>query len=218
MSRDITAGFWSNDLSTPMIADQDRGYHEQYVKGTLSVHSGIHEFKFGVEGDFAQIQEALNYLITDPSQFDPDTPQSFNFYSHAPDREQAVFGQDQLHWKNFVLSGGIRFDHYDLLVNQTGWSPRVALAYYWPWAKTNFHTSYDRVFQTPPFENILVSSSPAVSSLSDLILRLPVEPARANYYEAGFAHALFDKVRLDGNFFGADTITIRMTIFCSIPA
>ncbi len=100
MSRDITAGFWSNDLSTPMIADQDRGYHEQYVKGTLSVNAGIHDFKFGVESDYASIQESLNYLITDPAQFDPDTPQSFKFYGHSPDREQGVFGQDMLHWKN----------------------------------------------------------------------------------------------------------------------
>lgn len=62
MSRDITAGFWSNDLSTPMIVDQDRGYHEQYVKGTLSIHAGAHEFKTGVEGDFAKLQESLSTL------------------------------------------------------------------------------------------------------------------------------------------------------------
>jgi hypothetical protein len=201
MTRDITAGFWSNDLSTPMIAEQDRGYHEQYVKGTVSVHSGIHEFKFGGEADFAQIEESLNYLITDPTQFDPGTPPVFGFYGHAPDREQSVFGQDEIHWKNFALNGGIRFDHYDLLVNQVAWSPRVGLAYYWPKIKTNFHASYDRIFQTPPFENLLVSSSPAVTSLDPLVLRLPVQPARANYYEAGFAHALLGQVRITGNFF-----------------
>ena len=201
MTRDITAGFWSNDLSTPMIASQDRGYHEEYVKGAVSVHAGMHEFKFGSEADFAQLEEALNYLITDPTHFDPGTPLAFNFYSHAPDREQAVFGQDEIHWKNFALSGGIRFDHYDLLVNQVGWSPRVGLGYYWPKVKINFHASYDRVFQTPSFENILVSSSPAVISLDPLVLRLPVEPARANYYEAGFAKGLFGHMRLTGNFF-----------------
>jgi len=201
MTRDITAGFWSNDLSTPMIASQDRGYHEEYAKATVSVHAGIHEFKFGAETDFAQIEEALNYLITDPTQFDPGTPLTFNFYSHAPDREQAVFGQDEIHWKNFAINGGIRFDHYDLLVNQMGWSPRVGIAYYSPKLKTNFHASYDRVFQTPPFENLLVSSSAAVTSLDPLVLRLPVQPARANYYEAGFGHALLSHIRLTGNFF-----------------
>jgi hypothetical protein len=201
MTRDLTAGFWSNDLSTPMIAGQDRGYHEEYAKGTVSVHAGIHEFKFGAEVDFAQLEENLNYLITDPSQFDPGTPLVFNFYGHAPDREQAAFAQDEMHWKNFALSAGMRFDHYDLLVNQTGWSPRVGLAYFWPKAKINLHASYDRVFQTPPFENLLVSSSPAVTSLDFLVLRLPVQPARANYYEAGFGKALFGHIRVTGNFF-----------------
>ena len=201
MTRDITAGFWSNDLSTPMIAGQDRGYHEEYAKGTVSIHAGIHEFKFGGEADFAQIEEALNYLITDPTQFDPGTPLAFNFYSHAPDREQSAFGQDEIHWKNLALTGGIRFDHYHLLVDQVGWSPRVGIAYYLPKLKTNLHASYDRVFQTPPFENLLVSSSPAVTSLDPLVLRLPVQPARANYYEAGFGTALLGHVRLTGNFF-----------------
>jgi hypothetical protein len=201
MARDITAGFWSNDLATPMIAGQDRGYHEEYVKGTVSVHHGIHEFKFGGEADFAQIDENLNYLITDPTQFDPGTPLAFNFYGHAPDREQSAFAQDEIHWKNFALSAGMRFDHYDLLVKQVGWSPRVGLAYFVPRLKINLHASYDRVFQTPPFENLLVSSSAAVTSLDALVLRLPVEPARANYYEAGFARGFFGRVRLTGNFF-----------------
>ena len=201
MARDITADFWSNTLSTPMIADQDRGYHEEYVKGTVSVHAGHHEFKFGGEADFAQIEESLNYRITDPTQFDVGTPLAFNFYSHAPDREQSAFGQDEIHWKNFAVNAGLRFDHYDLLVKQVGWSPRIGIAYYVPKLKTNLHASYDRVFQTPPFENLLVSSSPAVGSLNPLFLRLPVQPARANYYEAGFGNALFGHVRVTGNFF-----------------
>lgn len=201
MARDITASFWSNDFSTPIIAGQDRGYHEEYVKGTISVHTGIHEFKAGVESDYASIEEAFNYLITNPSQFDPATPQSFAFYYHAPDREQGVFGQDELHWKNLTVSAGLRFDHYDLLVNEVGWSPRLGIAYYWPKAKIVFRASYDRIFQTPPFENLLVSSAPAVTSLSDQVLRLPVQPARGNYYQAGFGRALFSRIKVNGNFY-----------------
>ncbi len=202
MFRDITARYWSNDLSTPVIAGQDRGYHERYVKGTVSVHSGIHEFKFGGEADFAQIEENFGYLITDPSQFDPETPLSYSFYGTSPDREQSVFGEDVIHWKNLALSAGLRFDHYALVVHASGWSPRIGLAYYWPWAKTNFHAAYDRIFQTPAFENILVSSSPDAISLNpDLFLRLPVPPARGNYYEAGFGRGVFGKIRITGNFF-----------------
>jgi hypothetical protein len=42
------------------------------------------------------------------------------------------------------------------------------------------HASYHRAFQTPEFENILLTSSPDVVSLSDQVLRLPVKPAHGN--------------------------------------
>jgi outer membrane cobalamin receptor len=201
MTRDITAGLWSNPFSTPIIAGQDRGYHEVYGKGSLSVHAGIHEFKTGLESDYATVNEALTYLITDPTQFDPGTPNSFSFYGRSPDREQSAFGQDELHWKNLTLSGGLRFDHYDFLVNQTGWSPRAGIAWYWPKAEVVFRAWYDRIFQTPAFENLLVSSSAQVTALSNQFLHLPVQPARGNYYQAGFSRGVFGHLRLDTNFY-----------------
>jgi len=201
MARDITAGFWSNPLATPMIATQDRSYREGYVKGDIAAHSGIHEFKVGVEGDFASIREALSYQITDPTQFDPGTPQAFSFRGHSPDREQAVFAQDQIRWRNWTFNAGLRFDHYDLLVNQSAWSPRLGAAYYWRPAEIVFRFSYDRVFQTPAFENLLVASSPQVTSLSAQVLRLPVQPSRGNFFEAGFSKAMFGKLRVDGNLY-----------------
>jgi len=204
MARDVTAGFWSNPLSTPMIAGQDRSYREGYAKGTVSAHEGRHELKFGAEGDFAGLREALNYQITDPAQFDPDTPPVFNFLGRAQDREQAAFAQDLIRLKDWTFSAGLRFDHYKLLVDQTAWSPRAGIAYFWQATGIVFRASYDRVFQTPAFENLLVASSLAVVSLSDQVLRLPVEPSRGNYYEAGFARALFGKLRLDANLYRRD--------------
>ena len=178
-----------------------KGAHEAYAKATVSIHAGSHEFKTGAESDYASLQEALSYRITNPALFAPGTPPSFDFYGHAPDREQAAFAQDEMRWKTITLSAGLRFDHYDLLVNRTAWSPRLGVAVYWPWAKTVFRAAYDRIFQTPPFENILVSSSPLIASLSSQVLRLPVQPARGDYYQAGFGRAVFSKVRFNGNFF-----------------
>lgn len=204
MARDITAGFWSNPLSTPVIAGQDRSYREGYLKGSLAAHKGVHELKFGAEGDFASLREALSYQISDPAQFDADTPAAFRFLDRAQDREQAVFAQDLIRVKNWTFSGGVRFDHYRLLVDQRAWSPRAGAAYYWRAADIVFRASYDRVFQTPAFENLLVASSPSVVSLSDQVLRLPVEPSHGNFYEAGFAKSFFGKLRLDGNLYHRD--------------
>jgi TonB dependent receptor len=61
------------------------------------------------------------------------------------------------------------------------------------------HAAYDRVFQTPTFENILLASSPSVVVLNPDVLRLPVEPSHGNYYELGVTKALFGQFTFDGN-------------------
>ena len=63
------------------------------------------------------------------------------------------------------------------------------------------HASYDRIFQTPSFENILLSSSSAVTSLNPLVLRLPVLPSHGNYYEVGLTKDFFGLLRFDANVF-----------------
>jgi outer membrane receptor for Fe3+-dicitrate len=99
---------------------------------------------------------------------------------------------------------GVRYDHYHFVVNQAAWSPRVAISRYFPSAGVLFHISYDRVFQTPAVENLLLASSPLVEQISSLVLRLPVEPARANYYEAGLTKSIQSKLRFDVNVFQRD--------------
>jgi hypothetical protein len=66
------------------------------------------------------------------------------------------------------------------------------------------HASYDRIFQTPSFENILISSSPQTDALSDQFLRLPVKPSVGNYFEGGITQALSDRMRVDVNFYRRD--------------
>lgn len=99
------------------------------------------------------------------------------------------------------MAAGLRWDNYELLVDQNAFSPRLAVSRYFSHARTVAHVSYDRVFQTPAFENILLSSSPQVVSLDPEVLRLPVLPSHGNYYEAGLTNDLFGKVRLDTNYF-----------------
>jgi TonB dependent receptor len=63
------------------------------------------------------------------------------------------------------------------------------------------HASYDRIFQTPSSENILLSSSPLIGQLSPEVLRLPVQPSIGNYFEGGISKTLADRLRLDVNVF-----------------
>ncbi|HET9283406.1 MAG TPA: TonB-dependent receptor [Candidatus Angelobacter sp.] len=99
----------------------------------------------------------------------------------------------------------MRWDHYQLLVNRQAFEPRLAVSRYFPSANIIVHVSYDRVFQTPSFENILLSGSTAIESLNPQdFLRLAVEPSQGSYYEAGFSKSFLGKLRLDGNAFRHD--------------
>ena len=201
MSRDDSAGLTSNHQSTPIIADQQRSFREGYLKGNISVHHGIHEFKAGADLEYASLHEHFGYTITDFSRFDPDTPPNFNFSGHGRDREQALYVQDLMRLGRWTLSAGLRWDHYGLILERSAFSPRLGIAWYWPRADLVFHGSYDRVFQTPAAENILLASSAAVSALSPQVLRLPVEPSHGNFYEAGITKGFLGKLKLDLNYY-----------------
>jgi hypothetical protein len=201
MVRDDSDTLTSNPLSTPIIAFQDRGFREEYFKGSVSAHHGRHEWKAGVEADFTSLYESFRDVITDASQFGPGTPGSFRFAGNGRDLEQSGFVQDFVRLGKWTASAGLRWDHYQLLVNQNAVSPRLGVARYVPAADLVLHASYDRVFQTPAFENILLSSSAAVVALNPNVLRLPVEPSRGNYYEAGLTKGFAGRVKLDINYF-----------------
>jgi hypothetical protein len=201
MVRDNSNDLYSNPYSTPVIASQHNYFREGYFKGTVSIHHGRQEWKTGVESDSTFLHENFNDTITDFTQFDPGTPATFTFAGSKPDLEQAAFVQDQIRLGNWTVSAGVRWDHYQLLVNQNAISPRLSVAHYFPRLGMVAHVSYDRIFQTPSFENILISSSSAVTSLNPLVLRLPVLPSHGNYYEVGLTKDFFGQLRFDANVF-----------------
>jgi hypothetical protein len=197
--RNNASALYSNIFSTPIIAFQKNYFNEGYFKGTYSKHYKNQEFKAGVESDNAFLHEKFNYVITDPTQFEPDAPPTLGFADSRPDFEQSAFIEDMIRLGKWTISAGLRWDHYQLILNENGVSPRVSVGYYVPSMKMVLHASYDRVFQTPSFENILISGSPQIDALSDDFLRLPVQPSRGNYYEGGVTKAFADRMRLDVN-------------------
>jgi len=201
MVRDTSNDLTSNPESTPVIAFLHNNFREGYFNGSLSVHHGRQEWKAGIESDVLFLHENFSDIITDPTQFDPGTPPTFAFTGNRPDIEQSAYVQDLIRLGNWTVSAGFRWDHYQLLVNQNAVSPRLSVARYFPAAGLVIHASYDRVFQTPSSENILLSSSAQVVSLNPNVLRLPVEPSHGNYFEIGGTKALFGQLRFDANYY-----------------
>jgi hypothetical protein len=199
--RDANFNLRSNNLATPIIVSQDRGYREGYARADVAGHAGHHDWKAGVDSLFTPVHEALAYQITDPSRFEPATALGFAFAEHKWDIEPAFYVQDNFHQGNWNVSAGLRFDHYGFVASESALSPRVGVSRYIDRWKILLHVSYDRVFQTPAMENILLASSAQVISLNPEVLRLPVRPSRGNYFEGGISQALFAKLRLDANVF-----------------
>ena len=197
MVRSVSAGLWSNPASTPIIASQDRGFREFYLKSTLTGHAGAHEWKAGADLTAGTVREAFEYTITDPTEFDPDTPSTFTFSDRRPDREQSLFVQDQIRAGHWTVNAGLRWDHYRLVVHDNAFSPRLALAWSWPDQNLVVRASYDRAFQTPAIENLLIASTDTFEAAGAEAVRLPVPASRGNFFEAGLSKSFANRVRLD---------------------
>jgi outer membrane receptor for Fe3+-dicitrate len=203
--RDSIATLTSNASATPVIVSQDRGYREGYVRGDLAGHRGHHDWKTGLDAVFSPVHEALQYKITYPTQFDPGTQLNFTFpYQQKWDVEPSLYVQDQMRLGRWNVSAGLRFDHYGFVVHESAWSPRIGVSRFVPGLSLLLHASYDRAFQTPAVENLLLASSPLLDAISPSVLRLPVRPGRGNFYEGGVTKAFLGKLRLDANVFRRD--------------
>src|ERR1700689_3400801 len=192
MVRDNANDFNSNPQSTPIEVFQHNRFREGYFKGTATVDHGRNDWKFGVESTNTFLHENFSYIITEPTPFGPGTPTGFNFRADHPDLEQAAFEQELIRLGNWTINARLRWDHYQLILNRHAVDPRFAISRYFPSANLVVHFSYDRVFQTPSFENILLWSSPQAEAIDPSpgnVQRL-VEPSEGDYYEAGLTKAL----------------------------
>jgi hypothetical protein len=202
MLRDRTNTLNSNANSTPIALFQNTSFREAYFNLSATLDRGPHEWKGGFDSDNSFLREAFRYSITDGFQFDPATPASFNFSGNRPDLEQSAYLQDTIHLRRSTIAAGLRWDHYQLLVNRAALEPRIAVSHYLHSADLLIHASYDRVFQTPASDNILLSSSTQIESLNPGdFLRFPVEPSTGDYYELGVSKDIAHQLRIDTNYY-----------------
>lgn len=199
MIRDTTAQLWSNPLSTPVIAAQDRGFREGTASGSYRYDGERHAVKFGGDYRTAAIRESFRFALAADS-----AATLFDFQNQDRSHEAGVFVQDHFSIGRLVVDAGVRFDSYRLLVHDTAVSPRVGAAYYWEAADVLFRGSYDRAFQPPAIENLLLSNSAETLLLDEVEDLIPVQPSRANFYEVGIRKVFGQAFRLDVNQFWRD--------------
>ncbi|MEJ7604924.1 MAG: TonB-dependent receptor [Bryobacteraceae bacterium] len=201
MSRDVAARLWSNPLSTPIDAAQDRGFREYYSNVSFSAHQGRHEWKAGGELISAQVRERFAYRITDSSAFDEDIAPAFSFADRRQSREASLYLQDSFRWSALTFSAGLRADRYRFLIADTALSPRLGVAWHFSGLGLILRASYDRAFEVPAVENLLLANSSGAARLSKEAAELPVPAARGNYYQIGFSKSFNMFVRIDAHWY-----------------
>ncbi|MCI0354199.1 MAG: TonB-dependent receptor, partial [Acidobacteria bacterium] len=190
----------------PFFAQQARRQRSEGIRGSVSHQRARHTLKVGFQVVRTPLSETFTVAATDPAILaDPLNPASafpvsspFQFRQKRSGGEAGFFVQDRITVAGFTADVGLRVDHYDLVVEDNHVSPRVGLAYHVKKTATVFRASYNRLFQTPSVENLLLSSSAAGAVFSPLgggVRAVP--PETQNFYEIGVQQQLGKYLRLD---------------------
>lgn len=217
--RTSTGDLISNPLSTPVVAFQNRELINYGFIGSVSYAGHGHSFKAGIQYTRTPIAETFGFYPTDASSFGPVVDENGNefpnpvlqfsatnpfvFRGHQTGRTSSIFVQDHFSaLKNLTLDVGLRFDDYRLLIREREFSPRVGLAYLIPVTRTVLRLSYNRLFQPPPAENLLLASSVEAARLSPLAVTSgqlgvkPILPDTEHVFEAGVQQQISKYMRL----------------------
>jgi outer membrane receptor protein involved in Fe transport len=212
----------SNPLSTPVVATQDRTLQNTGGVVAISLSRGTHNIKFGGQVTVTPVREDFSFYTTAPfadlededgnpvpnpvNAFTAADP--FVFSGRRTGRSLSAYVQDQFTpFENFTVAAGLRYDNYKLVIQEDAFSPRIAVAYFIPRTQTTLRASYNRIFQFPPAENLLLASSPEAAALSPLAVVQgqsgvrPILPDKQNVYEAGALQQLSRYFRLNLAFY-----------------
>jgi hypothetical protein len=223
-ARFSTFQLFSSLNDTPVRAESDRSLDNYGLAPSFTWAAGAQEIKVGGVFKVFPIDECFSFGITDPalndpasSDYDPNLAaydltrggSLFNFRGQRTGTYYAAYVQDNIKLQDLTLNVGLRYDHNNLPTSESVLEPRLGAAYFIHKTRTVLRASYNRLFYTPEYENILLSSSPEAASLVPPVVRqsralgggqLPVPGERQNAYTVGVQQALGGFARLDADF------------------
>jgi hypothetical protein len=225
--RGTTARLDPSAGDTPVTASQQRSLST--LSGSLRYTKliGLQSLRAGVDLQRFPVREEFTLGITSPAFNDPSSTRfnasllphdltrggtPFIFSDSRAGRMVSGFVQTSMRRRAATLALGLRYDSYQFLVEGTHVQPRVGVAYLLPRSIGVLRASYNRNYQTPPNENLLLSSSPAASALAPDSVKealgrtyQPMRPERQNVYEAGFQRAIGTLASIDLSVYRKDS-------------
>ncbi len=203
----------SNERALPLFAEQDRQHMRHGLVASFSHTRNAHNFKAGVEAQRVAPREYFKFFVTDEAEaeereigaqviaFDDDDP--FIFRDQTTRYQASAYLQDAFSpAKNLSLQLGLRYDHSRLLVRDQQVSPRLGAVYFIPQSKTAIRASFNRLYQPPQVDNLLLAASEQARHLSPFENDASgggaaIKPEKLSAYEVGFAQDVKGWFKLD---------------------
>lgn len=221
-----TAGFRTTSAvlhpsagDTPVTASQDRRLTTLTFATRYTHVAGAHQLRVGADFQRFPVREAFTLGLTSPSFNAPSSPGfneallpydltrggvPFTFEDARAGTLATGFAQDTIRWRSLTATLGLRFDEYRFIVHGHQLQPRAGVAWSIPSTRTVLRASYNRNYQTPPNENLLLSSSEDASRLAPASVRnalggsyRPMRPERQDVFEVGVQQAVAGRLSLD---------------------
>lgn len=205
---------------TPVTAAQQRHLSTVTLTTRYTRSRGRQLWRAGFDTQRFPVREQFSMGLTSPSFNVPGAPDfneallpydltrggtPFLFDATRAGTQASGFVQSSLYAGPLTLTSGLRYDEYRFLVTGRQWQPRIGVAYRVPGTAAVLRASYNRNYQTPPNENLLLSSSEAASRLAPAAVRevlggayRPIQPERQDVYEVGVQLPAGRVVTVDG--------------------
>jgi len=197
---------------TPVSAVQDRRLATWTASARYSRDDGLWTLRLGSDVQRVPVQERFGMAITDARFNDPDGDRFnaalmpfdlsrggtwFRFEQQETGTLASAFLQSVLRGRATAISAGVRYDDYRFLVRGRQLQPRVGVSWTLPDGAGVVRASYNRNYQTPPNENLLLSNSAEAAALAPASVRQalgdahqPIRPERQDVFEVGYQVAL----------------------------
>lgn len=210
----------------PVTAGQTRRLTTATLWNRVNTVRGRHNVKAGADAQYFPVSERFTFGITSATFNAPELPgfidtlldydltrggRLFRFADAAAGGLYSGFIQDNISLGRWNLALGLRYDAYRFLTRGNQMQPRVGVSYYLRETGTVLRASYNRTYQTPPNENLLLASSEQSSVLVARSVRstlgqgvVRIRPERQNFYEAGVQQAIGSHLSADASFYHKD--------------
>ena len=126
---------------------------------------------------------------------------TFRFNGRTDIKQEAIYLQDNIAYKNFTLLIGGRVDNYNGLSRRSLVQPRLGGTYQLKSTNTVFRLGYGKLFLTPYNENLITSGSSGIGTIEGAFKANPLRPATRSQYDAGFEQGFGRHLIVNGEYF-----------------